>query len=197
VSEPTVVITGQAELIAKLQALPDKVFRRGLLSAGKKALAPVVATAKANAPAESGALRNSIGVKVKVYRKDGNVAFIVGPRSGFAGQFGGRKRDPVYYAHIIEGGHKVVARHSLKVGLKKKGFGFERKSGTGLVLSNVPAMPFLKPAIEANQGAVVALLATNLGVFIEREAKKEEAKRRGEAFEGRDEQGKFIPRAKR
>jgi HK97 gp10 family phage protein len=197
VSEPRVVITGQDELIARLQALPDKVFRRGLIAAGKKALAPVVTAAKAAAPADSGALRRSIGVKVKIYRKDGNIAFIVGPRSGFKSTTHGRPRDPVYYAHIIEGGHKVVARHSLRVGLKKKGWGFVRKPGSGLTVGEVPAMPFLKPALTNNPDAVVALFATSLGGFIEREAKKAEAKRKGAPFEGHDEQGKFIPRAKR
>lgn len=170
-SEPTIVVTGQHELIERLKALPDKVFRKGLLRAGRRALRPVVAMAKANAPSDSGQLRQSIGVKVKVYKKDGNVAFIVGPRSGFGIEYAGRKRDPIYYAHLIEGGHKVVARHSLKVRKKKKGFGFVRASGTGITIGHVPALPFLKPALESNPNAVAAAMAADLGAFVEREAK--------------------------
>ena len=161
-SQPTILVTGQYELMEKLKLLPDKVFKRGLLQAGKKSLKPVVAAAKAAAPVESGQLRASIGVKVKVYKRDGNVAFVVGPRSGFAITYQGRPRDPVYYAHIIEKGRKQVAAGSLKL---RRGSG----RATGVT---VPAMPFLRPALINNGQAVISLLATNLGAFVEREAKK-------------------------
>lgn len=147
------ILTGQHELIRKLEALPDKVFRRGLSSAGRKATRPVVVSAKAAVAVESGALKKSIGLRTKVYRQTGVMIFVVGPRSGFAGLYQGRKRDPRFYAHLVEGGHVVKIRAAGIVG-------------------KVAPKPFLKPALETNASVITATLGSALGAFITKEARK-------------------------
>ncbi len=167
----SVVLYNGDALIAKLLALEPKVFTRCITSASKKAMAPVVAYARAHAPVESGALQKSIGVRVKVYRRNGAVVTIVGPRWGFGGVYKGRPRDPFYYAHLQENGHKIVRGGSLKVRWSN-GHGFVRAKGTGSTMGRVPGMPFMRPALETNVQSVTSTLRSEIGRFIAKEAKK-------------------------
>lgn len=168
-----IVLSGADPLIAKLVELPSKVFRKGLLSASRKAMRPVVAQAKATAPRETGTLKQSIGIKIKTYPKRGTVVTIVGPRAGFGIEYEGRKRDPVYYAHLQEGGHRVVAANTLGTRFSKKVGNLIKVKGSGAVLGRVPPRPFLQPALKSNQAVVVAILRTELAAFVAKEAAKE------------------------
>lgn len=153
---------GDKELIRSIGNLPDKVFRKGLLKAGRFAVKPIIGTARANIPVDTGTLKKSIGLKVKVYKQSGVAAFVVGPRSGFATTDGKRKLDPRYYAHLVERGHVIRPPATFK-----SRFGTLKAAVTG----QVAARPFLKPAIESQSSVVVGRLAADLGAFIEREAK--------------------------
>lgn len=170
--EAHIALEGTDPLIKLLDKLPDAVFKRGVGGAARKAMKDVVARAKAGAPVESGTLKESIGIKQKRYPRSGAVVTIVGPRSGMSRQFNGRKRDPIYYAHLQEGGHRIVRPYSLKVRYSKKVGGFVRAKGTGVTLSSVPGRPFLRPALENIEYRVVAKFRDEILNFVERYVKR-------------------------
>lgn len=169
---PAIVISGGDPLIRKLNTLPDKLFVKGLVWASRRAMKPVVAQAKENAPVEHGLLKRSIGVKVKKYKRAGIVLTMVGPRSGFGMEVDGRKRDPVYYAHLQEGGHRIVRPNSLQTRWSKKVQNIIRVKGTGETVGHVAGRPFLRPALVNNESKVVSVLRSDLGAFIEQQAKR-------------------------
>ncbi len=166
-----VAISGDKALINALFALPDKVFRRGVVIASRRAMKPVIEEAKAKAPRESGALSTSVGVRVKSYKKTGTVVTVVGPRQGYAKTFNNKLRNPFYYAHLVEKGHKVVKPGSLKIRFSSHR-GFIRAKGTGKTLGWVAGIPFLRPSLEHNQDGILGSLKSELGSFVEREAKR-------------------------
>ncbi len=167
-----VVLTGQKELLHKLMDLPNKVFRKCLTSASRKAMKPVIAQARATVAVESGALKRSIGLRTKVYKRQGAVVTVVGARGGFGMAFHGRNRNPAMYSHLVEKGHRIVARGSMTMVAKKKGGGLTKLRGSGTELGNVPAMPFLRPALENSHSSVVNALRDEIGSFIAKEAAK-------------------------
>ncbi len=167
----SIVLTGADPLIEKLLSLPNKVFKRCITQASAKAMKPVVMYARSHAPVESGKLSQSIGTRVKVYPNQSTVVTIVGPRWGFGGPYKGRNRDPFFYAHLQENGHRVVAAGSLKVRWSR-GRGFIRAKGTGTVTGRVAGIPFVRPAFETNRDHMAETLRSEIGKFIAKEAKK-------------------------
>lgn len=106
-----VTIEGDAKLMRRLGGIKEAVKRRILKKAVNDAARPWVKIAKSKAPRQSGLLRKSMGIKVRVYRSTGNVVAMVGPRKGFKREVvvrdrRGRKqtvmRDPIRYAHLVE-----------------------------------------------------------------------------------------------
>jgi hypothetical protein len=101
----TVKMEGFAEFDRQLRQLPGKVARKVGRTVMKRSARPVrkkmrdEITANVQGPYSIGALRKSIGIKVKFYRPDTMVA-IVGPRS----KFRMRGRRPALYAHLLERG---------------------------------------------------------------------------------------------
>ena len=99
-------MTGNAELDRRLRLLPDKlqsrVVKKGIRAAGK----PILKTAKARVPVETGALKKSLGTKLKTYRHSGNSVLIIGPRTDDRYTKGERK--PHKYAHLVERGTKHI-----------------------------------------------------------------------------------------
>lgn len=160
----SITIVGDKRLIRMLEQLPNKVFRKGLLSAGRKAMKPVIAIARARAPVDSGTLKKSIGIKVKVYRQTGTAAFVVGARKGFGTTIAGRPRDPYYYAHLVELGHEI----------RLAGQAQSRRKGAPKLpsIGRVEAIPFLKPAMDSQKPLIVSIFSGQIGAMIEREAKK-------------------------
>lgn len=102
-------ISGMEELRSNLQQMPLKMVKQVIRPAIRAAAKPVTAEARKNIDQhgliETGALRRSIGVKVKTYRNRAVWAG-VGPRKGFEVQYKGKNRDPRYYAHLLERGTK-------------------------------------------------------------------------------------------
>lgn len=197
-----VTLTGFDELKTILSAMPGKVFKRCLVSASKKAMAPVVAQAKAAAAEETGALQKSIGVKMKIYKRTGTVVTIVGARSGFSTTSHGRHRDPAFYSHLVEGGHRVIAPHSLRTGFilgKRLRLSFGKRRGSGTILGRVQPRPFLRPALLENHAVIVTALQTQIGGFITKEAAKAKraaffaANPKG-VLAGRNAAGQFLKR---
>ena len=106
-------VEGLAGVMATLDALDARLRGKTLRKAGRAAGQIIVKAAKANARAadETGQLRKSIGVKVRLYRTTGNLLVVVGPRTGFkADRVRERNKwfrttmkvNPVRYAHLVE-----------------------------------------------------------------------------------------------
>ncbi|MCC6797718.1 MAG: HK97 gp10 family phage protein [Candidatus Hydrogenedentes bacterium] len=159
------VLTGDKELIAKLNGLGGRVYRKVVARASRKAFAPVAKDAKAKAPKETGLLKKSMGVKQKRYPRAGRIITLVGPRTGFATDVtvntpsGERtmRRDPVKYAHLVEYG---TAPHSIKIG---DGEPYQHPGGA--------PKPFMRPAFDNNESRAKQIMRSELAAGVVREAK--------------------------
>lgn len=144
-------------LVGNLASVKPAVVRQAVRSALITATSPLIADAKrAVHESESGALKRSIGRKVKTYPSTGSVVCAIGPRSGFKTTFQtkrGRKvlRNPTKYAHLVEGGTKS---HAIP-GWKKPHPGARPK-------------PFIEPVYKAQQQAVQAVFAERFIEVIDR-----------------------------
>lgn len=150
-------IEGVKEMIAAVAHLKQAARSRILRSAVGKGARIILKAAKGFAPKESGLLRKSLGVKVKVYKATGRVVGIVGPRNDPKFKQAVMRRrgkwfpsevysNPAKYAHLVELGHAGRAP--------------------------APARPFLRPAISASQGQVKEAFALAIREGLEREAAK-------------------------
>lgn len=150
-----------------------------LLPAVEAACGPILAQAKANATLsmDTGALQDSLVLKVVGYKNTGTVVGLVGPDRNYrvngrlAGKlatlFGasrGEVRRPANYAHLVEFGHIIAKRGKLRgtyqlelVGtgryttkgreLKRWRRGALIKAGGGTAGGFVQPKPFLRPAV--------------------------------------------------
>ena len=106
-------IYGLQQVEANLKQISEKIDREVNRRALREASKPMLRQARANATgfkSSSGALRRSLGTKVKTSKRRKAVTIYVGPRTGRS-KTGpdGRVRDPVRYAHLIELGRKTRA----------------------------------------------------------------------------------------
>lgn len=140
-----ITLTGDRRLARKFRKLQsnasrNRVIRRPLSAA----LSPINKAAKQNAPVGTGALKKSIGTKVKAY--PGGVWGGVGPRVGekftIIGE-DGKKHIPANYAHLVEYG-----------------------------TARTPAKPFLRPAMDSQRPNALRILKSGVWKNIEKEIAK-------------------------
>ena len=135
-------VKGDRELKRNLKRLADKVQKKLLRQAVQAGSKPVVKAARNAAPVESGTLKKSIGVRMKVYKRQATVVAIVGPRTGFGfTDDEGTRRDPARYGHLVEGGTVYQGPRA-----------------------------FLRPAIHNNKAAANAAVRTKLAAGIKKAA---------------------------
>jgi HK97 gp10 family phage protein len=100
-------VTGLEELKANLKRMPIKMVKQVLRPAVRAAAKPITVEARRKIDQQglirTGALRRSIGVKVKTFRNRAVWAG-VGPRRGFNVQYRGKNVDPRRYSHLLEKG---------------------------------------------------------------------------------------------
>ena len=146
-------VSGVRPLMRVLEQLPAKLQARVVKPALRRAARPIIRAARSNLVAnrsvETGGLRKSIGVKLKQYKARGVTVAIIGARRGVT-KTGG---EPANYAHLVELGH--------------------RNARNG---QEIPAKPFLRPALESTKSASVNEFRARLGRQIEKEAAKLAAK---------------------
>lgn len=139
-------LTGFKELEAALLKLPEELAKKVEADALRGGMTPVRKAAQTYAKRvrDTGQLYKSIGLNIRRVRKKGQninrYTARVGPRGGFGiilgtksrGKNKGKpiRRDPRFYAHLIEYG-----------------------------TSSQPARPFIRPAIESSESAIIAGLA--------------------------------------
>lgn len=126
---------GIDEMSKNLAKLGTRVAARGPSTAVRAAGSVIIREMRLRAPKETGSLKKSLGQKVKNYKRSGTVTSIIGARSKSYGTAKG-KRNPAYYAHLVELGVKPHATG------KKKSF---YRRGTGMHPGH-SAQPFMRPA---------------------------------------------------
>lgn len=129
-------------MIRTLEEADEKLARRALTAALRKAAPIVVTDAKRLASRETGALRDSITFVVR--GKHGDRYAKIGPDKDAIYQTAKGRRRPSKYAHLVENGH----------------------SGT------VAANPFLRPAVDNNQEKVIEVMAEEIKKHLLRAVKK-------------------------
>ena len=139
-------IEGLEELRDKLLKLKRVTGRKVVRKALNEASKPILRTAKAKVPVDTGLLRKSLGRKQKSYR-GGRSVVIIGPRTGFKREVtvAGKKqvRNPAKYSHLVEFGTRRTA-----------------------------AKPFLRPAFDELLHQTVAAITNTIADGIEAEATK-------------------------
>jgi len=155
----------QRALERAMNALPDKVFDKVVKSAANAAMTPVLKAARAKCPVETKQLKASLGKKRKVYKRNGVVVVLIGPRDGYKDPETGR--NPVNYAHLVEFGtapHLIPAGEGLKIGPAVVRGTVEHPGA--------PAKPFLRPALDESKQKVLAAYRKKVLQGIERETAK-------------------------
>lgn len=138
-----VTVAGEQELFAMFKGLKASTTAKIIRPAVRSSTAIVRATAKALVPVRYGALKKSLIVKMKTYSNTGAVVGLVGPDKEYViskPPATKRKRNrkserimPRFYAHLVE---------------------------LGTVKS--PKKPFLKPALKANEQAIISTFKQKL-----------------------------------
>ena len=145
-----ITISGDHEVIQNLRALSVSVGARLVERTGRAALKPVLADAKSLVPRDTGALKQSLGVKKAKRVPKGEVVLSVGARRGFEfTDAQGNKQDPFFYAGPVEYGHVIVWQ--------------------GKVIGKIAPAAFLRRAYERGRVKVVDDFAAELSTRIEQE----------------------------
>lgn len=133
-------------MIRTLEEADDKLAKRALSAALRKASPIVVTDAKRLASKETGALADSITFVVR--GKGTNRYAVIGPDKNAVYLTPKGRRRPSRYAHLVENGH----------------------SGT------VAANPFLRPAVDSNQDRVIEVMAEEVKKHLLRAVKRGKVK---------------------
>ncbi len=140
-------LQGDREIAKALGMMNQRMHKKVLRGAFQSALRPALNEVRREAPVESGALRDSYKIRIKAYPPFVFVGkvwpdkkFVIGfiPGSGLAGH----ERRPINYAHLVEGGHRIVTGGSAARRGKKR----DRKKHKGTISGWVPPNPFVRRA---------------------------------------------------
>ena len=142
-------IFGDKALIAALNALPDRVYRKVVRQSMGRAITPMVRAMRKEAKRHQGKTRKkgkhlwkTIGKQTRTYKSRSNILCTAGP--GWpAGAHG----------HLLEWGHRAVGRAAGK---------WSRRSGRRLTVSRVRGHPWMTPAYDATKSQVLAIMQREL-----------------------------------
>lgn len=98
-------LSGTDEIAANAKRLSLKIQKELVLQSAAAATTPLVAAMAQEAPSESGALKRSIGLRLRRYMSGKLVFVAIGPRKGVWGPNGEK---PSSYAHLVERGYFVA-----------------------------------------------------------------------------------------
>lgn len=175
------------EVTPALARISERMRAKILLRAVAAGAAPVLEDMRANAPQESGLLKKSIKMRQRVYKGGLMRVAVIGPAKGFkqvvtvqrSGKKAGRIkatrakgavaraaagrpmaifRDPVKYAHLVEGGRKAVRPKTAKVLYSALHNIFFPKKG----VRAVAARPFVARAVARRRQASLAAIREKL-----------------------------------
>lgn len=158
-------VRGMKETLAGLEGLSKAAARGVLERVLKKAAKPTMNHARSNAPERTGELKQSI--KMEVTRQSaGKAAFARAMAGGASRQEAGQAARAANRAAAGKG-----ASASVKVRAAAP-HGVFAEYGT----LHHPAQPFMRPALDANADAAVKIVGTEMGIEIEKSAKRAAAR---------------------
>jgi len=190
----TAEIAGMEQILKRLEGLSEKAANKILKPGTREAAKILSKSAKSYVPVQLGFLKKSLGWKVRVYKQ--KVIAIVGPRKGFkttremrAQTKGGAKKqasgldrseniDPVHYAHLVEFVRKELSPDEAKALVipavwRGGGMGPSPLGGDVIFRSRAkayPGHPFLRPAIDSNQGRILQVMTDKVTEGLQSEA---------------------------
>ena len=172
-------IVGDKELNKLLLRLPEKMLDDVLKKATRSSARRIVTSARKKIDLqdlfETGLLRKSLQVKVKVNKKLGTVRARVWPNKKIRGTApDGRTRIPFFYAHLVEFGYRVGSGGTLDNKRKSK----IELTGKAVVRGHVPARPFLRPALDENRTKITREFDGKTRKFLDKAIAKADAKRK-------------------
>lgn len=153
-------IKGIDEMTKNLALLGTRIAKRGPAAAVRAGGSLIIREMRSRAPRETGSLKKSIGQKIKNYRGQKTVTGIIGARSKSYATAAG-KRNPAYYAHLVEFGtapHRTGKRKSFL----RRGKG--RHPGSR-------AQPFMRPAWDSAAPRARDAVVDKMKQVFEKEAK--------------------------
>ena len=161
----TIKTEGLGVLTQRLKDMPVKVSARFIKAAGRAALAPVLKDAKANAPVDSGLLRDSLRIASRT-RKGGDVPLEVGLTF---------RRQIIGEDASLNEKLDAISTYKSPNALSKPDGSVELYAGwrwhfieTGAPARGIAARPFLRPAFDANKELVLARFRDQLKRRIEK-----------------------------
>lgn len=163
-------IRGVDELASRLIEADQKLAKRTMSRALRKAANFVRDDMKILAAVDEGVLRDSIIVKTGTGKSDRKKFAVIGPEDKTDPVTGQNPRD---YAHFVEYG---TAPHDLtpKTNLGKSGLArlvgriVDATKAPGAQHPGTAAQPFVRPALDQNRSKVVDIFVEELGKSIER-----------------------------
>ena len=153
-------VKGIEKMTKNLAKLGTRVAARGPAAAVRAGGSVIIREMRSRAPKDTGSLKKAIGQKVKTYRGQKIVTGIIGARSK-SYQTAQGKRNPAYYAHLVEFG---TAPH--KTG-KKKSF-YRRGKGQH---PGSRAQPFMRPAWDSSSGRARDAVVNKMRQVFDKESK--------------------------
>lgn len=130
-------LEGLGQALAKFKNAGNKIPVRSMKKAMRAGSEPVKAATKDASPVETGALKKSMTIGARSYRRGAYLLGVVGPRF-FKYKSG---RSPAYYAHLVEQGHRIAIGGTLNR-MRRKKF----KLGTGRIGGFVSGRGFMRQA---------------------------------------------------
>lgn len=154
-------LSGFKELVSALERLPVAIENKVLKFALKEAAKPILKSARANAPKDTGALKKAIKIRT-MKRKKGRVGFTVGP---FARDIPGGK---AFYGYFQEKGWVTGKRTADDRRSQKAGKERQPKQGQ----RRIPGKFYLRRAFDANKSITQQQMHDLIVKGIEREAER-------------------------
>lgn len=108
-------LTGTEELLKKMSKLPQRIQNEVALESLVVCIMPVVETAKGLVEVDTGALKESIGYRLRRYKGGKHLFVVVGARRG---RFGPDNDQPSKRAHLLEFGFTHAGKKGVEVKAK-------------------------------------------------------------------------------
>jgi len=163
-------ISGLAELKKAMQELPGKIEGKIAAEAMRAGLKLIGEAAKSYVPVNSGALRDSIKVKIQGKSK----------KFGWVRMHLTAGDKKAYYAHMVEygtasyytgQGETVGQPYTIKA-KKSKGLFFGGINRKQVIHPGIKPQPFMRPAFDQNQQAAIDKMVAHMSKAIPKEFKK-------------------------
>ncbi len=139
-------LSGDREVVKAMGMMNPQIHKKVLRSTIRSAMRPALAESKRQVPVESGTLRDSLKINVKLFPPFVAVGK-VWPDKKVVGSWKGQKRWPIKYAHLVEGGHRTAQGGKLA----RKSETFNPVKHGGVHTGDVPPQPFIRDAFEVTK----------------------------------------------